>query len=113
MGRIVVAVDLGVGFSPDEFASAWNRDRLTADTGSAVLERPARGSFLRGVAEFVLLPLTTDVDDRALYKLVRHAIVQARRPEEFARVTMSGFFTREGDRFVVVRPQSRRAAMTP
>lgn len=117
MGRVVLAVDAGMGVSPGEFVVAWGQDEQASAAGAVRVE-PAGGQvFLPGVVEWVVLPLAVNLASSVLYDLVKRVLGRARSDvvsevsevsavSELSEVEVSEFTTAAGDRLVVAR--SRR-----
>jgi len=104
MGRLVVALDAGLGVSPEELAAAWDADEQARELGGAALEEPPSSEYIADVVALVVIPLAVNLASSATYDLVRKLVAKARpaKPEppdlEIIHVDRAN-----GDRILVVR----------
>jgi hypothetical protein len=107
-GRLLVALDAGVGVDPASFAAAWDGDEeALAVGGASKLEPVPSGTFMPGVLLLVVIPIAVNLASTALTALVSRLAERAKRQsvprEPFEVVEME---TAAGDRIIVVRPVS-------
>lgn len=103
MDRVTVTIDPSVGVSPADFVAAWGQDADAMATGTARVEKARGEVFVPGLVELVVVPLAVNLVSSALYDLVRHIVMKARRGKEVSEVEVVELATAEGERLVVVR----------
>jgi hypothetical protein len=103
MGRLVVALDPGVGVGPAELAAAWAGDVQACAAGSASVDVVVPGDFF-GVLELVVVPLAVNLASTAVTALVSRLVAKVRpgRPGE-PELEIAEMTSAAGDRVVVVR----------
>jgi hypothetical protein len=110
VGRVVVAVDPGVGLSAAEVVVSWEADEQARAVSSAVVESARGGEFLPGLVELIVIPGAVNLATSALYDLVGR-VVRRSRPDrgELLELELVETTTALGDRVVVVRSRRERS----
>jgi len=109
VGRLVIALDPGVGLSPAELATAWDKDEQARAVGPASIEASARGDFLPDVLTLVAIPLAVNVASTAVTAMVGRLVARLRdaRPGQ-PDIEVAELTRADGDRVVVVRVRGAR-----
>jgi hypothetical protein len=102
MGRLLIALDPGVGVDAAGFAVAWNKDRKAVGTGRARAEPAGPRQFISGV-ELVIVPLQANQVPDAVYDVLQGVLKHLRhdsaeRPEVLLSAPPSG----DGDLLAVI-----------
>lgn len=104
VGRLVVALDQGVGVSAAGFAAAWDADAEARAAGAASVEAAGPGVYLPDAVTLVAIPLAVNLASSAVCALVGRLVAGLRgadRSEPGLEVVEVG--DADGDRVVVVR----------
>ena len=104
MGRLVIALDPGVGVSPAGLAVAWDADEQARALGPATVEVSGRGDFLPDVLTLVAIPVAVNVASTAITAMVSRLVARLRdaRPDQ-PEIEVTETTTADGDRVLVVR----------
>jgi hypothetical protein len=110
VGRVVVAVDPGVGLSAAEVVASWEADEQARAVSSAVVESARGGEFLPGLVELIVIPGAVNLATSAVYDLVGRVILRCRSNRgELSELELVETTTGLGDRVVVVRSRRERS----
>lgn len=106
MGRVVLAMDTGVGVTPQQFRAAWGEDAQASAAGAVRVESAGGEVFLPGLVELVVLPSAVNIGSPALYEVVKRVLGRIQGDREVSEMEIMEVISDSGDRMVVVR--SRR-----
>ncbi len=111
VGRLLVALDPGVGVSPVDLAVRWDADAEARSLGAARVEAPRGEVLVPGLVELVVIPLAVNLASNVLYDLVRRLVRRSQPSADGERMELevTEITTGQGDRVVVVRSAAERS----